>query len=65
MKYKAISCNSKNYNEISSLCKESGEFVFLTKNAEGDLVVMDIAAYTRREHMLRHRSALMSYWSER
>jgi len=30
------------YNEISSLCKEKMEPVFLTKNGEGDLVVLDL-----------------------
>lgn len=49
----------KNYNEISALCKSSGEPVYLTKNGEGDLVVMDIAAFTRRESMLRLRENLI------
>lgn len=31
-----------NYNDISNYCKETGEPVYLTKNGEGDLVVMDI-----------------------
>ena len=31
----------QNYTEIAALCKETGEPVFLTKNGEGDLVVMD------------------------
>ena len=35
----------QNYTEIANLCKETGEPVFLTKNGEGDLVVMDIAAF--------------------
>ena len=30
----------QNYNEISELCKKSGEPVYLTKNGEGDLVVV-------------------------
>ena len=50
----------KNYNEISQLCKESGEPVYLTKNGEGDLVVMDIEAFTRRESMLRLREKLVA-----
>lgn len=49
----------KNYNEISNLCKESGEPVYLTKNGKGDLVVMDIEAFTRRESMLRLREILI------
>ena len=42
----------QNYNEISELCKKTSEPVYLTKNGEGDLVVMDIEAFTRREKML-------------
>ena len=50
----------KNYNDISELCKTTGEPVFLTKNGEGDLVVMDLEAYTRRESMLKLREKLVS-----
>ena len=38
-----------NYNEISDLCKKNKEPVFLTKNGELDLVVMDLETYNRRE----------------
>ena len=34
-------------HEISRMCHESGEPVFITKNGEGDLVVMSLAAYER------------------
>ena len=47
----------KNYNEISELCKRTGEPVYLTKNGSGDLVVMDIEA--RRESMLKLKEKLM------
>lgn len=50
----------KNYNEISKICKQSGEPVYLTKNGEGDLVVMDIEAFTRRESMLHLRESLIN-----
>ena len=33
------------YNEISDYCKATGEPVYLTKNGEGDLVVMSIDAF--------------------
>ena len=49
----------QNYNDISSLCKQSGEPVYLTKNGEGDLVVMDIEAFDRREKMLTLREELL------
>lgn len=50
----------QNYNEISELCKKSGEPVYLTKNGEGDLVVMNIEAFTRREKMLALREELLA-----
>jgi PHD/YefM family antitoxin component YafN of YafNO toxin-antitoxin module len=55
----------KNYNEISSLCKTTKEPVFLTKNGEGDLVVMDIATYSQRESMLRLREQLVAVEEDR
>lgn len=50
----------QNYNEIAELCKKTGEPVYLTKNGEGDLVVMDIEAFTRREKMLKLREELLA-----
>lgn len=55
----------KNYNEISNLCKKSGEPVYLTKNGKGDLVVMDIEAFARRESMLRLRESLIDAEEDR
>lgn len=49
----------QNYTEIANLCKETGEPVYLTKNGEGDLVVMDIAAYDQREKQLELREKLV------
>ena len=53
MHIKASATIRNNYNEISKLCKESGEPVYLTKNGEGDLVVMDIIAFERRAKELK------------
>ena len=55
----------QNYNEISELCKKSGEPVYLTKNGEGDLVVMDIASFERREIMLKLREELLAVEEDR
>ena len=55
----------QNYNEISELCKKTAEPVYLTKNGEGDLVVMDIEAFTRREKMLQLREELLAVEEER
>ena len=41
----------QNYNEISELCKKSGEPVYLTKNGEGDLVVMEDRKSVGRERV--------------
>ena len=53
MHIKASAVMRSNYNEIAKLCKESGEPVYLTKNGEGDLVVMDIEAFERRAKELK------------
>ena len=55
----------QNYNEISELCKKSGEPVYLTKNGEGDLVVMDIAAFDRRKKMLKLWEELLAVEEDR
>ena len=38
----------RNTNEISEICHQSGEPVFITKNGYGDLVVMSIETYERQ-----------------
>lgn len=54
-----------NYNEISAMCKMSGEPVYLTKNGEGDLVVMDIQSFIKREKMLKLREELLCVAEDR
>ena len=55
----------QNYNEIADLCRASKEPVFLTKNGEGDLVVMDMDTYARREKMLKLREELLAVEEDR
>ena len=55
----------QNYNEIADLCRKTAEPIFLTKNGEGDLVVMDIETFNRREKMLRLREELLSVEEDR
>ncbi len=55
----------QNYNEISDLCKETKSPVFLTKNGEGDLVVMDIETYDERERSLELREKLVEIEEKR
>ncbi len=39
--------------------------MYLTKNGEGDLVVMDIETYSRREKMLKLREELLAVQEDR
>ena len=55
----------KNYNEISKLCRQSRAPVYLTKNGEGDLVVMDLETFARRESMLKLREQLVASEEDR
>ncbi len=55
----------QNYNEIAEQCRKTAEPVFLTKNGEGDLVVMDIGTYDRREKMLKLREELLAVEEDR
>ena len=55
----------QNYNEIANLCKETGEPVYLTKNGEGDLVVMDIDSFDQRTKRLELREKLLEIAEQR
>ena len=55
----------QNYNEIAELCRKTEEPIFLTNNGEGDLVVMDIETYNKREKMLKLREELLSVEEDR
>ena len=55
----------QNYNEIAEQCRKTREPVLLTKNGEGDLVVMDIETYNRREKMLKLREELLAVEEDR
>ena len=55
----------QNYNEIAELCRRTHAPVYLTKNGEGDLVVMDIEAFNRREQMLKLREELLAVEEDR
>ena len=60
MNIKPSAAIRQNYNEIAELCRSTGEPVYLTKNGEGDLVVMSIDAFERREEVLKLRARLAS-----
>ena len=47
------------YSEISRTCHEKGEPIFITRNGEGDLVVLSMEAYQQREAALDLREKLL------
>lgn len=47
-----ISDLRNNFNRISEICHEEGEPVFITKNGQGDLVVMSLALYEKQQALL-------------
>ena len=47
------------YSAISKLAHESGEPIFITRNGEGDVVLMSNEAYEERERALSERSAVL------
>ncbi|TGE39854.1 type II toxin-antitoxin system Phd/YefM family antitoxin [Desulfosporosinus fructosivorans] len=65
MQIKPSASIRQNYNEIADLCRSTGEPVYLTKNGEGDLVVMDIGTFVRREKMLKLREELLAVEEDR
>lgn len=65
MVIKPSTCLRNEYNEISDFCKKQKQPVFLTKNGEGDLVVMSLEAYSYREEMLDLREKLLEAEAQR
>ena len=47
------------YNGVLNLCRETSEPIYLTRNGEGDAVIMDIDTFNKREQMLRLREKLL------
>ena len=52
-------------SEITRICKEKSEPVYLTKNGEGELVIMSIDAFERREAVLNLRAKMMEAEQQR
>ena len=46
------------YGAISTLAHETQEPIYITKNGEGDLVVMSIDAFEKRDELIRLRAKL-------
>jgi len=65
MQIKPSATIRQNYNEIADLCRTTQEPVYLTKNGEGDIVVMDVESFVRREKMLKLREELLAIEEDR
>lgn len=53
------------YSTISDLAKETKEPIYITKNGEGDLVIMSIDTYEKREQILKLRAKILQAEQER
>lgn len=53
------------YSKISNLAKETKEPIYITKNGEGDLVLMSIDAFEKREQILQLRAKVLQAEQER
>ena len=65
MLIKASAALRNDYATISALAKETKEPIYITKNGEGDLVVMSIDAFEKREQMLQLRARVLQAEQER
>ena len=61
MKIKPSSYIRNDYAELSSYCRESGEPVYITRNGEGDMVVMSMDSYEQMQHRIKHLEAKMYF----
>lgn len=53
------------YNEVVEKCKETGQPIYLTKNGQGELVVMDIASFEKREQELHAQQLVLEAFAAR
>ena len=65
MLIKASATLRNDYATISALAKETKEPIYITKNGEGDLVLMSIDAFEKREQMLQLRASVLQAEQER
>lgn len=62
---KASAALRNNYTSISNLARETKEPIYITKNGEGDLVLMSIDAFEKREQMLQLWAKVLQAEQER
>lgn len=62
---KASAALRNDYTSISALAKETKEPIYITKNGEGDMVLMSIDAFEKREQILKLRAKVLQAEQER
>lgn len=62
---KASASLRNDYATISKLAKETKEPIYITKNGEGDMVLMSIDAFEKREQVLELRERVLQAEQER
>ena len=62
---KASAALRNEYSVISDMAKKTKEPIYITKNGEGDLVVMNIDAFEKREQILELRAKVLQAEQER
>lgn len=62
---KASAALRNDYASISNMAKETKEPIYITKNGEGDLVLMSIDVFEKREQMLQLRAKVLQAEQER
>ncbi|HIU77275.1 MAG TPA: type II toxin-antitoxin system Phd/YefM family antitoxin [Candidatus Pelethocola excrementipullorum] len=62
---KASASLRNDYTTISKLAKETKEPIYITKNGEGDMVLMSIDAFEKREQILELRERVLQAEQER
>ena len=62
---KASTALRNDYAGISNLAKETNEPIYITKNGDGDLVVINIEAFEKRKQMLKLRERVLKAEQER
>ena len=62
---KASAALRNDYTSISNMAKETKEPIYITKNGEGDLVLMRIDAFEKREQRLQLRAKILQAEQER
>jgi prevent-host-death family protein len=62
---KASAALRNDYSTISNMAKQTKEPIYITKNGEGDLVLMSIEAFEKREQVLQLRAKILQAEQER